>query len=265
VEHGNFEEQAVLFGTYLDHLNILYLFLDSAVGAVQGMGFFNLHEVTNRDLFRTSEGEITGESVAAESLSGTFQMARNFDWHSLNVPIEFHPLFSMRYTVSLSSLARFAETYFLISGIAGAVKTYAGLSRAISAYKIANNETSLVFSWFLIEELLNLLWSEYLDSSATTYADGQQRLNNQRREFLNGRDYTASVKSNMLELAGRLPFDLFSKINRVRGLRNRIVHQHTVQLSHDDARLGITSALEMASSRWQIDIRPPLGFSMQGL
>lgn len=255
------------WGTYLDHLNAIYLFLDCAVAKIQNFAYFNLHEVTNRDAFPTSVGELRGESIASESIAGSFQLGRSYDWHPTHsLPLAYQPMFFSRHLVTAEALGEMVDTYFKAVIVPGAVKAYAGIARAISSYKITNYETSLVFSWFIVEELINLLWDDFLTENSFEMPDKSQRINKDRRNLLNGRDYTTSVRSNILELAGCLEFGLFSDINTVRAHRNHIVHQKKgVTLDDDDARLGVYTSLKMAEQRWGISIRPPMGYSITGL
>lgn len=266
-ETGKTDNLISSWGIYLDHLNAIYLFLDCAVAKVQNFGYFNLHEVTNRDAFPTSVGELQGESIASESIAGSFQMARSYDWHPTHsFPMAYQPMFFSRHLVSAEALSEMTEKYFNAVMVPGAVKAYAGIARAISSYKITNYETSLVFSWFIIEELLNMAWEEFLVQKSAEMPDKGQRINKDRRNLLNGRDYTTSVRSNILELAGSLDFSLFLDINTVRGHRNKIVHQSKgFTVDDNDARLGVSTSLKMAEKRWGISIMPSMGYSITGL
>ena len=266
-ENGQVDALVDSWGTYLDHLNALFLFLDCAVSKVQNLAYFNLHEVTNRDAFSASDGEQSSESVASESIAGSFQMARSYDWHPIHtLPIAYQPMFLGRRLVTAGAISEMADTYFKVVAAHGAIKAYAGIARAVSAYKITNYETSLVFSWFLIEELLNMQWDDYLKKKSKESNGKFQRINKGRRDLLNGRDYTASVRSNILELAGCLEFELFSDINTIRKRRNQIVHQQRgVTVDCEDTQLAIFTALKMAEQRWAVSISPPMGFSISGL
>ncbi len=49
-------------------------------------------------------------------------------------------------------------------------------------------------------------------------------MNAARRQKLKGRDYTSSVRLEVLELAGQLPTELFRAVDGVRKIRNDWLH-----------------------------------------
>lgn len=66
----------------------------------------------------------------------------------------------------------------------------------------------------------------FLESKNQIFHNGVKRINNERMNmFIKGRDYPISVISNFLEIEGVIQLDLLKKIDKVRGFRNKIVHQ----------------------------------------
>jgi hypothetical protein len=81
---------------------------------------------------------------------------------------------------------------------------------------------AITLGWTVCEQLVSITWDRMLDD--TREADAE-RMPRERRSKLLGRDYTASVKSEVLELRGRIPHDLFRKLEIARKARNRWAHQ----------------------------------------
>lgn len=81
---------------------------------------------------------------------------------------------------------------------------------------------SITLGWTVCEQLVSITWNRMLDDTRVANAE---RMSKERRSKLLGRDYTASVKSEMLELSGRLSHDLFRKLEIARKARNRWAHE----------------------------------------
>lgn len=70
------------------------------------------------------------------------------------------------------------------------------------------------------------------------------RLNSKRRDKLRGRDFTASVILEILELAGELPHELFSKVDSIRKARNDWLHS-LGDVSDSAAAMAVLSTQEL--------------------
>ncbi len=97
------------------------------------------------------------------------------------------------------------------------------LNSSLSEFKKLSFRQSLILSWFSIEFFLNKHWINYLFEKKEANKE-KQVFNSTRRDFLIGRDITSSIMSNMLELNGKIPHEIFEKIDNVRGKRNIIIH-----------------------------------------
>lgn len=91
------------------------------------------------------------------------------------------------------------------------------INRFVSHYKDNLFLESFITSFFLIEILINKLWKKYLKSNS-------EKLNKKRKEYRNGRDLSLALKTNILNLNDLISDELFSKIDTLRGKRNKIVH-----------------------------------------
>jgi hypothetical protein len=77
------------------------------------------------------------------------------------------------------------------------------------------------------EACLDQMWERYLDERATQEIDGVQEkvINSKRRQNLTGRDYSASVISEILSLGGKLSFGNYTELGIVRSARNNWIHK----------------------------------------
>jgi len=76
--------------------------------------------------------------------------------------------------------------------------------------------------WGVCEQLISLLWKDLLDFRRATSSD---EMNKERVKKLTGRDFTASVVLETLELMGKIDHDLFRRLNIVRQARNKWAHE----------------------------------------
>lgn len=261
------EQMVGRWGQYLDHMNAFYLLFDSAMLELKQYALFNLHEITHRDAFRVTfeNGVWGGENMAMESIASTFQSDRfaapgfNAMPNPAALPLEHDPRFSNRYVVDRSVFENAFSRFSVAIDNPGLVEKLALYAKSLSEYKAGNYETALVLSWFVIESTLNALWSKHLDSLNRDLPDRRKRINADRRATLaTGRDYTSSVKSNMLELWAVLSPELFRDIDTVRGYRNGVVHDERFQSNAEKTQLALKTAQEMIYERW--DFRFTLAF-----
>jgi hypothetical protein len=103
---------------------------------------------------------------------------------------------------------------------------------------------ALILCWTVCEKLINHVWEQHLDSCNLTPVG---RIPRQRKEKLRGRDFTASVISEVLELTGLLPYDLFLDIEKIRKARNTWLHS-LGDVSDRDASNAIRTAEKMLES-----------------
>lgn len=116
--------------------------------------------------------------------------------------------------------------------------------RSCKACEDHNYAFSLVTAWAVVENLLQRLWSRYVDDQRGRQVeeDAEVFLNSARREKLtDGRDFTASVISEILSLVDLIPFDLYQVLSKVRKTRNDWMHE-----LRPVTRLDANDAVELA-------------------
>jgi len=251
------------WGKYLDYLNAFYLLLDSATIKKDNLQYFSLDEVTIKDAFRIryENGKVGGYDLKSESTAWTFQMGRLKAGYG-PIPIENDHRIIFRRIIPLDTID-FAVQQFKRVFDDGLQSVLASFAKSISEYKVGNYETAIVLAWFITERIINQMWKAHLISLKRDEEGGQQRINSERMEYLTGRDYSASIMTNLLELYGVMPFSVFKDVDSVRRFRNKIVHSDERYSSNaTDAQLSITTALELFRSFYQMDFAPNLSFTI---
>jgi len=87
--------------------------------------------------------------------------------------------------------------------------------------------TALTLSWTVCEKLLRILWNNYIENKAIEAGDHKNEskvISKERRKILQGRDFTASIISEALALAGLLEHEMYLALTKVRRQRNAWLH-----------------------------------------
>jgi len=227
------------------------------------LAYFGLHEITIRDVFRVGyeNGKVGGYNIANESLTSVFQMDRFKDTYGLPIPND--PKIVMRRVISREAIADAVEQFGFVVNTPGLNKVLASFTKSLGEYKVGNYETSIILAWFISERMISNMWKAHLGALNRDMGGGQQRINSERKDYLT--KISPSVVSNILELLGVLPFDLFKDIDAVRSSRNYIVHDKpNYSPKAADAQLAITTARELCRSSYGIDFNPSFSYSVSG-
>lgn len=261
------EKTVQAWGEYLDYLNAFYLLMDSAALEIAKTSYFNIHEITIRDAFRVrfELGKYAGESFAMESIVSIFQMGRYLSSYRSGIPIEFDPQISMRRVLPLNVIQHAAVEFSKALTSPGLVKALSSFAKSLGEYKVGNYETSIVLSWFVTEAALSQIWKDHIEKLNFDISDGTKRISRDRKGFLTGRDFTISIVSNLLELWGALPHTQFQAIDKVRGFRNKIVHNYKFVPTAEEAQLALNTAKTLVERIWSLNFVPNLGYSVPGL
>jgi len=118
---------------------------------------------------------------------------------------------------------------------------------------------ALITAWTIIEKVLNFLWFEYLDENRERERDTESLpfISKDRRDRLtNGRDFTASVVSEILSLNSRISFSLYRSLSEVRKARNNWMHD-LKPASRKMARSAIEAAGEMMALAFKLEFQIP--------
>lgn len=121
-----------------------------------------------------------------------------------------------------------------------ALPLVASMFQAASRSRDKHFGEAVTLSWTVCEQLVSHAWKHHLAMLQTIA--GTQRITKDRREKLLGRDFTASIMVESLELAGVIDHDLYRRLEIVRKARNKWAHdmrvpkESEVWVSFDAAR-----------------------------
>ena len=102
------------------------------------------------------------------------------------------------------------------------------LLHSFHLYENGKYEASHIAGWTITERCLNDQWQAWLsqlDEQHSEQLDPDRFINADRKKKLTGPDFTASIISECLSLAGLLPFEAYKHTCRVRQARNRWLHK----------------------------------------
>lgn len=121
---------------------------------------------------------------------------------------------------------------------------------------------SLILSWAVCEKLINHLWSEFVRAKKGV-VEGIERMNKDRIKKLEGRDFTASIVSEVLELFGIIDLKLFCGIDDARRKRNAWLHSLDA-IEDRDASNAMLTATELFKVATGVTLRPSISRVMPG-
>lgn len=247
---------------YLNLANVFYLLLDCSLLELTNFAYLELSEITNRDAFRCiyEDGKNVAQGIATASFASQFQMDR---YAGENDPTTNHRILS-RHVIEEGVFQHSFERFALLASDNIRIKRLSDLAKSLSEYKIGNFSIALVNAWFVCEQEIFDRWATYIDERATGYDDGRERINADRRKFLIGRDFTASVVSNILELLDIFSYDDLQKLDRVRRTRNAIAHSLDGNSCDDEiCRVAIDIAARLVLENTTIGLKLNLGHSIE--
>lgn len=256
-----------LWSTYLDHLNCIYILFESSVLQQMNLAYFEIAEITNRDAFAIwfEGGRLGGHSVPTLSVASKFQSARYISTYRIYSELGFDQSIEMdervagRIIVTREVFDRLVQDFDKVFSNFNEVKILSNLIKSLSEYKIANYDTSLILSWFIIESYLSRKWRDLLNTLNKDLAEGSKRINSDRMKYFSGRDYPINIVINMLELFSAVSFEKYKTIDRLRTKRNDIVHTNSASKCNP---LDCIEAFKIISSFIEEDIALKLEFNV---
>lgn len=106
-------------------------------------------------------------------------------------------------------------------------------------------ESAHLIAWSACEMLVNKLWSNLLDELDKKNG-GKTSIGSQRRQQLEGRDFTASIVSQSLSLHGKIDDEMLTKLDKARKKRNAFAHSLEL-VSPNDVANAIQTATALMS------------------
>lgn len=242
---------------YLEHSTCLALILLSCGYRHTNIALFTLFPLTNRGVFRPTidgAGRVEMGGTSLDGFSGIYHVA--FDL--MDPRVSAAQLF-MAQQLDVSTVAEVGPQMAVVRVRPLLRRRLATLARALGEYQLGNASLAILLSWFVIEDIANERWMDWIEGKDTDLGGGRRRINADRRDKMKGRDYPASVVTNLLELADRLSLDQLKTIDTVRSWRNAIAHQEKKPLSSENAATAISAALELVREDCGFPLDLPLG------
>ena len=100
------------------------------------------------------------------------------------------------------------------------------LLQSVKSYGEHDFSASLIMSWTVLEKFISALWGKMLEDNKRRVEGGTtiHFIGGDRRKKLQGRDYTASIRIEILSLLGHINAEMYSDLNKVRTSRNNWLH-----------------------------------------
>lgn len=118
---------------------------------------------------------------------------------------------------------------------------------ACHQYSIHQFESAHIIAWTVVERLLNEMWGE-LVKEVDAASGGHTALSKDRRDqLLKGRDYSASVITQVLSLSRKLEDELLERLDAARKTRNAFVHKMQ-PIEHNEAGKVIRVATDLITN-----------------
>ncbi len=111
---------------------------------------------------------------------------------------------------------------------------------------------TVALAWSVCEQLVFVLWKQDIDAKDVEIQSAR-RINKERRKKLTGRDYSASVVLEILELQGCINTDLYRLLDLVRRARNKWVHELRIPKNRE-AQLCLVAAQQLLKIVMKIDL-----------
>jgi hypothetical protein len=104
------------------------------------------------------------------------------------------------------------------------------LLHAFDLHDSGKYAASHISAWTIVERCMNQIWHSHLEKAEQEHSNssaetGEKFINSERRKKLTGRDFTASVVSEILSLSDLLPFEQYKLTCDVRQTRNDWLHR----------------------------------------
>ena len=246
-----YEPESVInwWSKYIEYLNCLNLIFDSTAYELMKATIFHVFEITRKDIIRIVVNE--DQTVQYFSVDGRASLQVALSRHGKSsdevLDLQLEELARQRIQVDKVVFDKVAERFQLALSIEGIVPRLAALAKSLSEFKVGNYQVSLVLAWFVIESLLIRRWKIMLDSKNRNMPNGESRINSDRKKnLIDGRDYSASVITNIMELCDNLPYELYRRVDTARVKRNAVVHtKHNSEIIPKDCVNAIEVALEL--------------------
>lgn len=208
-----------LRATYVSYLNAFQLLLDSAVNEIQLSDMISVEPLRQSDVFPIyyQEGRFAGGGMAAGAGGNNFLLRFPRTISALHML-----MYGKKELIKRETLDCAIEQFRLACESPDAIILLNYLSAAFGNYANYAFGPALVNTWHILEYFVDATWNDYVASAGSKI---ESLLTHDRRAFLSGRDFTSSIATHVLLLAGKIPPEEFFRIDNVRKRRNDQIHR----------------------------------------
>lgn len=259
--HKNYtvHDHIKVWNDYILYINAFTIILESVLTIFKGKSFLEIREYTKEDVMRAYYLDVTPTNHKFQGCQGAIPFSKGMKrYEDFRTKKEAHYFLSNNSRVIPKNILLEAiENFDSIIDDENLIKILSTLIRSITQYKEGNHETSILFSWFIIESIINDLWEKHLSDINIDFNDGKKRINRNRKKHLS--NLNISVIINFLELFEIIPFDLYLKIDNIRDCRNNIVHiEHSYTPSDEESFLSLNCVYDLIKINFNLDIKVKL-------
>lgn len=225
-ELKNKKEYTLEFNSeYLSYLNTFQFLLASETYYSQKFNYFRNKSLSTNDILRISgdKNHIMGIGWFEHNSINQLLLGRFLENYSTNKSIEKDFRIVSRGEINKPVLQKCISNFKKLFQDQDSFYLFSQINSAFSEFNNLNFRQTLILAWFCIEYFLNKDWILFLSKKKDSNKK-IERIPRKRRDVLLGKDFTASVMSNILELNNILPHEILTKIDNVRSKRNNIVH-----------------------------------------
>lgn len=207
---------------YLSYLNTFQFLLASATSILQKFNYFRNAPISANEVFKVTKknNEFDGASMPYRDISGHFLIGRYISSYNPIYPIEVDYRISRRSVIEEKVFHKCISDFEILFSDNDSFYIMSQINSSFSEFCNLNFRQCLTLAWFCIEYFINKTWVAFLHDKKKS----GKLIDGDRRDILIGKDYSSSIMSNILELNGYVPYEIFVKINNVRSKRNLIVH-----------------------------------------
>ena len=221
---AEFDDAITWWSRYLEYANTFFLLLDSSLIRHERYAYLELGEINKNDIWAaTYEGDrLKGMGRAGHTQTATsflyarrslirhlgddFDKMLEYQCRKSDIPprhyrekIEaiFFLSFPWRVPTLRTEVLDAALDQFddILTNGHSPIPLLAELAKAIAQYKIGDFEVALSLSWFVIEKLLSAEWDQFINDRNSDLPGGAKRINLERKERLQGRDYPCQCEA----------------------------------------------------------------------
>ncbi|MBA6339240.1 hypothetical protein H4J57_18805 [Colwellia sp. BRX8-7] len=243
------------WGKYLELINAFHLILYSSVlqfkwGGDRSCDFIDFYEITRNDAFPDDDN---GMRII---ISHGFDLGQIRRAQYRQNQYVSHPLLDQHLGLHTDILNNAVQTFSTISNKSVIIRLLSEMAKSLAEFKQFNNTSSLIFSWFGTEKILNRMWDDLRKSDDfSTYKLEIDNANKDDKECIVPiRKYTVANKIVGLNVAKRISEDDKSKLTICRQERNDIAHNNNNRASEDSSKTCLKLFIKLLNKYYDLNI-----------